>query len=121
MKGQPLRRRFGRIPASSAVLIEQLDQDRHCSFALSENLGMGGCALVASDPIPPGSLLKLYLSIRSEVVEAEGRIAHVNRRADGRYDVGIEFVRMDQVHRARYNLSLGAGQGDFERPRTYLN
>ncbi len=45
---------------------------------------MGGCALITSDPIAPGSLLKLYLSIRSEVVEAEGRIVHVRKRADGR-------------------------------------
>ena len=114
MSGRPRRRRFGRVFGSNAVLMELFGPEPMGFFGLTENLGPGGCGVVTSDAMGAGCLLRLYISLHSEVLEADGRIAHERPRTDGRFDVGIEFLRMDQVHRARYNLYVGRWTGDVQ-------
>jgi acyl-coenzyme A thioesterase PaaI-like protein len=106
MEQQPRRRRFARIAARNAVLAERMGFEPGGVFAVASDLGLGGCALNSSAPLGAGTLLKLYLSVDSEVVEAEGRIVHEGPAGEGLYRIGVEFLRMDLVQRERYKLHL---------------
>ena len=107
MKAIPRRRRFARLPAENAVLLERNPtEEMPGAFAVARDLGPGGCGVVSPGPLGTGSLLKLYMSFDSEILEANGRVVHERPRPDGRYDVGVEILQMDNVHRARYNLRL---------------
>lgn len=100
------RRRFERIPANSAVLAERANTEPGGLFAVARDLGLGGCALDVASPIETGTRLKLYLSLGSEVVEADGLIVHERPVAEGRFRIGVEFLRMDAKNRKRYKLFL---------------
>jgi hypothetical protein len=75
-------------------------------FAVASDLCRGGCTLLAPAPLGAGTALNVHLSLDSDVVEAEGRVVRETLRPDGRYDLGVEFTRMDPVHRARFNLRV---------------
>ena len=45
------------------------------AFAVARDLGPGGCGVVSPAPLGTGSLLKLYMSFDSEILEANARVA----------------------------------------------
>ncbi len=106
MSDCPHRRRFERRACSHPVLLEGIAEEPLGAFGLTRDLSPGGCGLSAAAPLGPGSKVKLYLSIGSEVLEAEGMVIHQRAKPDGSHDLGVEILRMDQPHRARYNLLL---------------
>ena len=112
MNSQMRRRRFGRVRRKNPALIEAIGQEGRGAFGVTEDMSRGGCSVVAPTLLSPGAPLRLYLSIRSEVLEAEGRIAHHRIMPDGRYEMGIEILKMDPVQRSRYNLHFGGLSGD---------
>ncbi len=108
MSDSPHRRRFERRALSHPVLVERITEEPVGAFGLTRDLSPGGCGLHAAAPIGLGSRVKLYLSIGSEVLEAEGMVVHQRAKPDGSHDLGVEILRMEQPHRARYNLLLAA-------------
>ncbi len=112
MRTKPGRRRFGRLSLRRTALLERIAPEPGGAFALTRDLGVGGCAAVSPVPLGPGALVKVYLSLGSEVVEAVARVVHERAWRNGKYRMGLEIVQMDQVHRARYNLNLAGLQGD---------
>jgi hypothetical protein len=108
----PTRRRYPRLVANNAALLERAGPEPEGVFGLTRDLGPGGCGLISPAAFGAGAFLNLFLAIESEVLEAEGRVIHESSRPDGRYDLGVEILRMDQVHRARYNLRFAGMQGD---------
>ena len=109
---QKRRRRSGRVRRKNPTLLEAIGQEGHGAFGITEDIGRGGCSVIAPTLLQPGAALKLYLSVRSEVLEAEGRIVHHRSMPDGRYEMGIEILKMDPVQRSRFNLHFGGLSGD---------
>ena len=116
MKTMPRRRRFGRVSVRRTALLDRIAPDPGGAFALTRDVGLGGCAAVSSVPLGHGAILKLYLSLGTEVVEALARVVHERPWRNGKYRLGLEILQMDQVHRARYNLSLHGTRGDRQSP-----
>jgi|WetSurMetagenome_2_1015567.scaffolds.fasta_scaffold44136_4 hypothetical protein len=106
------RRRFGRLSIRNAALLERISPEPGGTFASTRDLGLGGCSAVSPVPLGHGAVLKIYLSLGSEVVEALARVVHERPWRDGRYRLGLEILQMDQVHRARYSLGLRGLEGD---------
>jgi hypothetical protein len=112
MRTNHRRRRFGRLCIRKTALLERIAPEPGGSFVSTRDLGLGGCSAVSPVPMGPGAVLKVYLSLDSEVVEALAQVVHERSWRDGRYRLGLEILQMDQVHRARYNLSLHGLDGD---------
>jgi len=94
-------RRFGRLPFYQPVLVERLDHPGG-TFALTRDVGQGGFAFVSLEPIGKDRPVRATLSLARDVVVGEGRVAWESRASDGRYEVGVEFTRMDPVHTALF-------------------
>jgi hypothetical protein len=112
MRPHPRRRRFGRLSIRRTALLERIAPQPGGSFASTRDLGLGGCSAVSPVSLGSGAVLKLYLSLDSEVVEALARVVHERSWRNGSYRVGLEILQMDQVHRARYNLHLHGLEAD---------
>lgn len=113
MRASPRRRRFGRLCTRRTALLERIAPEPGGTFASTRDVGLGGCSAVSPVPLGPNAVLKVYLSLGSEVVEALARVVHERSWRNGNYRLGLEILQMDQVHRARYNLSLQGLKGDI--------
>jgi hypothetical protein len=112
MRLNPRRRRFGRLCIRRTALVERIAPEPGGAFVSTRDLGLGGCSAVSPVAMGPGAMLRVYLSLDSEVVEALARVVHERSWRNGKYRLGLEILKMDQVHRARYNLSLAGLGGD---------
>lgn len=63
------------------------------------NLGTGGCKAVTSHPIAVGAMIALYLNIPEETFAITIRMATVRWVMD--YEVGVEFLGMEEIERDR--------------------
>lgn len=109
MKNFDPPRRFGRLPYFQPVLIERLDHPGG-TFALTRDVGLGGFAFVSLEPMGRDRPIRATLSLAQDVVVGEGRVAWENPASDGRYEVGVEFTRMDPVHTALYKSIFEAAE-----------
>ncbi len=90
----PNQRRFPRIRSEHAVMLRLLEGTREEALAKTGVVGLGGCMVVNAEPLPAGQLLELMVSVRGRVLRADGRVVYCNEREDGRWEAGIEFLRI---------------------------
>jgi len=90
----PNQRRFPRIRSEHAVILRPLDGEADEALARTGVVGLGGCMVVTDDPVPAGRLLELMVSVKGTVVRADGRVVYCRERDDGRWEAGIEFLRI---------------------------
>jgi hypothetical protein len=95
------RRRFGRLSYFQPVLVERI-QSPGGAFALTRDVGLGGFAFVSPESMGQDQPVRATLSLQKDVVVAEGRVVWEHPAPNGRFQVGVEFTRMDPVHRALY-------------------
>jgi hypothetical protein len=94
------RRRFPRVPSNYAVLVRRIGDEDVEAFGKTRTVGAGGCMFSHDGPLGDGSLLHLLIKVRGEVVGADARVAW-ERQVDGRWEIGVEFVRVDDAGEAR--------------------
>lgn len=90
------KRRFPRLKEACGLRYRRLETDALTSEgveALTVNISGGGICFEAPGPVEPGSLLAVELSLPDfeSAVVSLGRSVWCEPRADGRYDVGMEF------------------------------
>ncbi len=100
-------RRFERFPIECTVMIERLDEPREGAFCATRDLSRGGCSVTLPEPVEGSGWLRLYIALDHEVLEAESRVVHARRLEEGRYAVGLEFLKVDPFHRAVVQQVLG--------------
>ena len=88
------RRRTGRKPTECAAWIasptpgkgeEPLD-------VTAVNLSRHGVLFTADRPLPAGTYHRVKIALGEQEIAGEMRVLHCRRDADGRYDIGGEFV-----------------------------
>jgi len=93
------RRSSERVHSVNLVSLATLGEDGYVELAeLGRTLDIseGGIKLEAFEEIPVGTLAKLRIGLRDEIVDVEGRIAHVVGAQRGRVVTGIQFVNMSR-------------------------
>jgi len=105
------RRRFVRFPAELAVLVRKLGPEERENLAKTRVVGLGGCLFVHPDPLGLEETVELLLSARGKVLRAKARVAYEQRREDGRYDIGVEFLSMPEEDLGQLRALLGAASG----------
>ena len=63
------------------------------------NVSEGGILLETHVPIDPRHIVSLTIALENDLMDLKGKIAHSRKREDGRFESGIEFVKMDEEKR----------------------
>lgn len=92
-------RRYPRIPAEYTVLVRSIDPPAE-GFARTNVMSRGGCGFLTHEEIEAGTPLELLVTIRGAVVQITGRSVYVRPVADGRREVGVEFLDVAADDRA---------------------
>jgi hypothetical protein len=81
-------------------------------FARTRDLGLGGCMFLSDEPLGPGSVIEVLISLAGRVVPTTARVVY-ERASDRRFEVGVEFLRLDPADREflRSCFDSGAGGG----------
>ena len=85
---------------------ESLEKETY--FQRASNLSVGGLFLEGTLPHPPGTTVRLRFSLpgEAEAIETKGEIVNVPG-AEGR-GMGVHFVDLPDVHRARIERFVAA-------------
>ncbi|MDW7967325.1 MAG: PilZ domain-containing protein [Thermoanaerobaculum sp.] len=102
------RRRFVRVPAEFAVLVQRVGSSAGENLAKTEVVGQGGCLFVHPEAIGLEETVELLISARGSVLKTTARVAYEKLREDGRYDIGVEFLAMSPEDRERLQQVLGS-------------
>jgi hypothetical protein len=111
----PQRRRFPRIPTTNAVLVNRLGDDALEAVTTTRVVGLGGLSFVSTQPFGKASLLQLIISAADESVQCLGRVAY-EREVDSGWEVGVEFLFLNEVNQRRIASILAAAEARGERP-----
>jgi hypothetical protein len=94
------RRRYPRIPSQNAVLVKRLDEDVPSEgFVKTRVVGLGGCMWLCDEALGVDSYLDVLIRVRSTVVQATGKVVYETPLQDGRFEVGVEFVKISDTDR----------------------
>jgi c-di-GMP-binding flagellar brake protein YcgR len=90
------RRRTARldIPINVRYRVTSSEDER---VAVTKNISFGGCLLLATEPLPIGSVVELSVMLGDSEAEAlllKGNIVRLNRSEKGLYEFGIAFTGM---------------------------
>lgn len=96
MTEKPLwRRRYPRISSQHAVLVKRLGEEELEGFGRTKTMAVGGCSFVSDESYGEGSALELLIAVEHRVVSSRGRVVYENPLEDGRFEVGVEFLQLD--------------------------
>ena len=94
-------RRFPRISAQHAVLVKRLGEVEVEELAATRSLGLGGCGFISDEPLGVGSIVEVLISVRREVVRTKAKVAYEIAEPEGKCEIGLEFLDLEDVDRDR--------------------
>lgn len=88
-------RRLPRIAARHAVLVRKAGEGAIEEFGRTRSLGLGGCGFESDVPIGVGSIVEVIISVSGRVLQTTARVLYETPKEGSKYDVGVEFLRVD--------------------------
>jgi hypothetical protein len=95
------RRRFPRLRSQHTILFERVEFEAEESLAKTTAVGLGGLSFVTEHEVQVGARLRLFVALRSEVVEAEAQVVWAKRLDGPGCEVGVSFISVPLEHVAR--------------------
>ena len=92
-------RRFPRIPSQHTVLVAEVEGENLDRFTRTHTVGLGGCGFVSEHSLGKGAIVELMISIRPRAIQTRARVAYEAPRPDGGYDIGVEFLELEESQR----------------------
>jgi hypothetical protein len=92
----PPRRRFPRIASHHSVLVKKVGIEEVEEFAHTKTIAIGGCSFIAPEPLGENSVCDLLIAVDGRVINARGRVVYDNGIEDGRREIGVQFVDLDE-------------------------
>ena len=92
-------RRFIRHPSDIPIEVYLEDIVTHSKEYLN-NIGIGGLSFKSKVDLPEETIIKIKIPLVKPVFEATGRVVWCEK-ANGYYNVGVEFLEIDSAFRAR--------------------
>lgn len=111
------KRRNERVKSPNLLAYICMDQDKNRVFqgmGRTLNVSEGGILLETHVPIDPQHTVLLTIAMEDDLMYFKGKIAHSNRRRDGRFESGVEFIEMDEQKRSflKQYIIIFKGQED---------
>lgn len=97
-------RRFPRIASRHSVLVKKVGDrdDREVEeFASTNTIALGGCSFNALERLGVNSNVELLIAVDGRVINASGRVVYERDLSDGRFEIGVEWVRLDAEDASR--------------------
>ncbi len=94
------KRRYPRKPLREAALVRCDRVPVAEGFTKTRVVGPGGCGFESDEPLGVGRFVELVLRLDRHTIRALGRIVYERSLEPGRYEVGVEFLRIPEEHRA---------------------
>jgi hypothetical protein len=94
-----IRRRYPRIPSENTILLKKLGPAEMESFAKTQIVGLGGCMFVSDELYGTGTYFDLLISVKNTVVKAMGKVVYEVPDADGKFQIGCEFIHISDSDR----------------------
>jgi hypothetical protein len=92
-------RRYARIRSENPVHVRRLSPGVLEGIAKTRVVGLGGCMFVSGGPIGTHSAVELAINLRGRMVNAVGKVVYEIPKADGAWEVGVEFVSISEEDR----------------------
>jgi len=96
----PTKRRYPRRPIRGAALVRCDRVPVAEGFTRTRVVGLGGCGFESDELLGVGRFVELVLRLERHTIRALGRIVYERPLEPGRYEVGVEFLRIPEEHRA---------------------
>jgi len=88
-------RRLPRIAARHAVLVRKAGKDAIEEFGRTRSIGLGGCGFESEVALGVGSIVEVMISVSGRVIQTTARVLYETPKDSSRFDVGVEFLRVD--------------------------
>lgn len=76
-----------------------LDEDQNIikqGMGRTLNISESGILLETHFPVEPNHVVQLTISLEEELLDLKGKPVHVRSSDEGKYEIGIQFVELDQ-------------------------
>ena len=76
-----------------------LDEDENVvkqGMGRTLNISESGILLETHFPVEPNHVVQLTISLEEDLLDLKGKPVHVRSSDEGKYEVGIQFVELDQ-------------------------
>jgi c-di-GMP-binding flagellar brake protein YcgR len=107
----PQQRRFPRIAAEHTVLVTKTGAETHEELSRTRDLGLGGCMFLSDEPLGPGSVIEVLISLGLRVVPTTARVVY-EHAVERRFEIGVEFLRLDPADHQFLQAFFGADPGE---------
>ena len=77
-----------------------LDEDENIvkqGMGRTLNISESGILLETHFPIEPEHMVQLTISLEEDLLDIKGKPVHVRSSGQGKYEIGIQFVELDQA------------------------
>ncbi len=88
-----------RVESANLLSYTCLDENNHemmQGMGRTLNVSDGGILIETHVPIDPHHVVSMTMALEDELMDFKGKIAHSRKRADGKFESGIEFIEMDE-------------------------
>ena len=95
-----------RVESSNLLSYICLDENNHemmQGMGRTLNVSEGGILLETHVSVSPQYIVSLTIALEDELMDFKGKIAHSRKRADGKFESGIEFIEMDEEKQVFFN------------------
>ncbi len=106
--GRTERRIHPRVALASAILVRANELE---TLTTTRDIGLGGVRLLHMAPLGQGTHVRLDIRLDGGLVRAEGRVVFERRREDDVYELGIQFVSIDEAGRRKLELFFSGNGG----------
>jgi len=93
-------RSYIRHPSDIPIQVDNTSTEVTNHGQMLNNISHGGLSFISDVPVKIGLTIQLKIDSVTPAFEAEGLITHCNAE-DGKYVIGIEFIRRDDLFVAR--------------------
>ena len=76
-----------------------LDEDENIvkqGMGRTLNISESGILLETHFPIEPNHAVQLTISLEEDLLDLKGKPVHIRSRDGGKYEIGVEFIELDQ-------------------------
>ncbi len=93
------QRRSPRVESPNLLTYVCIDKDDNMvgqGMGRTLNVSEGGILLETHIPIDPQYVVLLDIAMEDDLMQFKGKIAHMKKREDGKFESGVAFIELDE-------------------------
>lgn len=91
--------------------VGETDPNRTLGIGVTIDVNEFGLKLQSTDAMPLGERFRFNIALNDDLIEATGKVVHVDRVLNGTFEMGIEFIEIPARHIECIRSYLSAPKG----------